>query len=439
MSVNGNATYTPLKQLVSESDSDDDNKNNDFRENDSFNNMELNSGLQSSKNNFSMSDMDDLNTNRNTLESTIDNVSFLQSDMSNKMSFPRRCAFIASVVCCVFTVIIFVWGFPCSEVGSCGNSVWQEETSWEIPYLEMELSGSIQVVDGLVKRNKNLIFIYRGNHMRHQEKNSNNDVNGVVQVVGLSGKVGWFTRITKIPTEIDCKLLDVNRDGQRDCIVSGTEGLLEALDPLSGTNLWFIHRLFKINDIVAIDFPTLFKDVDKDNVNELLSVATLYPSSYHNALVIISGAKGNVIGEPLILHECATVKIIPEQNNINVTYLCQNGTSEAVRVITNQLWYKTPRPEKKLGKPVTPLSITRRLTMSNKKNLGNTRQAFSNGPGKLIVENSGDCPNSCRVSLKLILERNGTNVVSWEYSANHVYAMRPSAFAFNIRGFVIKL
>lgn len=444
MSVNGNGgTYAPLKQLLSDSESEDDNKHIDLKEVDSCNNMEINSGLHSSKNNYSMSDIDDLNTNMNTMESTMDNVSFLQSDVSNKMSFSRRCAFITSILICVFTIVIFLWGIPCSDVGSCSSNEWQDRTtSWELPYEEIELSGSVQIVNGAIPHNKNLIFIYRGNHMRQQEKNDNDNVNGVLLIVGNSGKVGWYKRENRIPTDINCKLIDVNKDGQKDCIMSGTEGLLAALNPLSGTYFWDIHKHGNIlSNIIAVDFPVVMRDVDKDKVNDLLTVATIYPSNYHNSLIIFSGATGNLIGEPLVLDECVVVKIIPESENMNVTYICKNGTSEAVRVITYPLWYITPRPEKKLGKPVAPLSVTKRITMTNKKNIGNIRQVFTNGPGKLVVENAGECPNSCRVTLKLILERNGTNFVSWEYSANHVYAMRPSSFAFanSIRGFVIKL
>lgn len=441
MSANGNGgNYAPLKQILSDSESEDDHKleNAHIKATDSCNNLDFNSGLQSSKN-YSISDMDDFNTNANTVESTMDNVSFLQSDISNKMSFPRRCAFIASILMCIFTVVIFLWGIPCSDVGSCPNE-WQDKTtSWELPYNEMELSGAVQVVDGAIPNTKNLIFIYRGNHMRQEAKGSNDNVNGVVLIVGNSGKVGWFTRESRIPTEINCHLLDVNRDKQKDCIVAGTDGLLAALDSISGTYYWHVHKQGKVFNMAFIDFPVLVKDMNDDKVSDLLTVATLYPSTNHNTLILISGATGNIMAEPIALDDCFSVKLLSESDTI--TYICKNAATEAVRLITYSQLKKMLKKEQSSPKNQPPPTSQKRVNISMKRNIGNTRETFVNGPGKLKVENSGECPNSCRVYLKLMLERNGTTNVSWEYTANNVYAMRPNSFAFanSIRGFVLKL
>ncbi|KAL0841027.1 hypothetical protein ABMA28_014795 [Loxostege sticticalis] len=443
MSANGNGgNYAPLKQILSDSESEDDKLDNaaHIKATDSCNNLDFNSGLQSSKN-YSLSDMDEFNTNMNTVESTMDNVSFLQSDVSTKMSFPRRCAFITSIVACLLTVVIFLWGIPCSEVGSCAAEWHDKTTSWELPYDEIELSGAVQVVEGAIPNTKNLIFIYRGNHMKDEKASYQHDnVNGVLLIVGNSGKVGWYTRDNRIPTEINCHLIDVNRDNQKDCIVSGSEGLLAALNPLSGTYYWNIHKHGQVLNIAAIDFPILMKDMDKDKVNDLLTVATVLPNTNHNSLLIISGATGNIIGEPMSINDCLSVKLLTESDTI--TYICKNGTTEAVRVISYpNLYRKLLKLDKSTNYTASTASVTKRVNLSLKKNIGNTREIFTNGPGKLIVENSGECPNSCRVNLKLILERNGTTNASWEYAAGHVYAMRPSSFAFanSIRGFVLKL
>ncbi|KAM3964399.1 LOW QUALITY PROTEIN: protein FAM234B [Aphomia sociella] len=445
MSANGNGgNYAPLKQILSDSESEDDHKLENevhIKATDSCNNLDFNSGLHSSKN-YSLSDMDEFNTNVNTVESTMDNVSFLQSDVSNKMSFPRRCAFITSILVCIFTVVIFLWGIPCSEVGGCRNNEWQDKTtSWELPYDDIELSGSVQVVEGAIPNTKNLIFIYRGNHMK-QENNNNDNVNGVLLIVGNSGKIGWYTRESRIPTQIKCHLIDVNRDNVKDCIVSGSEGLLAALNPISGTYYWYIHKHGKVfSNIATLDFPILVRDMDRDKVSDLLTVATIYPNTNHNSLLMISGATGNIIGEPIIIDDCLSVKLIRESETIqNLPFICKNSTTEAVRTMTLRTI------NRKLFKSDQSVNYTSTSTNTKKinlslKNIGNTRDLFTNGPGKLIVENSGECPYSCRVSLKLLLERNGTTNICWEYSANHVYAMKPSSFSFSnsIRGFVLKL
>lgn len=445
MSTNGNGgNYAPLKQMLSDSESEEDQKLENalnIKATDSCNNLEYNSGLQSSKN-YSMSDMDEFNTNVNTMESTMDNVSFLQSDMSYKMSFPRRCAFITSILMCVFTVVIFLWGIPCSEAGSCASAEWQDKTtSWELPYDEIELSGAVQVVEGALPNTKNLIFIYRGNHMKQDDKNMNDNVNGVILIVGNSGKVGWYTRETRIPTEINCHIIDVNRDNKNDCIVSGTDGFLAALNPLSGTYYWNFHKPKKFfSNVIAIDFPIVIKDLDKDKVNDLLTVATVSPSTNHNTLVIISGATGGIIGEPTIIDVCLTAKLFLEANTIG--YVCKNSRTEAIRHIKyEELNKKLMKSDQTVNQVHPATSNSKRVNLSMKKIVGNTREVHSRGPGKLIIENSGECPKSCKVNITLLLDRNGTTNVSWQYIASHVYAMRPSSFAFanSINGFVIKL
>ncbi|VVD04493.1 unnamed protein product [Leptidea sinapis] len=440
MSVNDNSgNYAPLKQIITDSDSDEDHNNAVIKASESCNNLEYNSGLQSSKN-YSLSDMDQYNTN-----GTMDSVSFLHSDdvdASKKMSFSRRCSFIASIFLCIFTVVVFLWGIPCSEGTSCANTYSQDKTtSWELPYEEIELSGAIQVVDGAIPNTKNLIFIYRGNHMMNT-KNSNDNVNGVLLIVGNSGKVGWYTRETRIPTDINCHLLDVNRDMQDDCIVTGTEGLFAALKPLSGTYYWYIHKQGKVfSNIASIDFPIVVKDMDQDKVKDLLTVVTVYPNTKHNSLLLISGATGNIIGDPMGVDNCFSVKLLSETDAI--TYLCKNGTTQAVRQITyEELYKKLLSLDHTLNDTSATISIiSKKIKLSLKKNIGNTKQIFTNGPGRLRVENYGECPSTCRVSLKLLLDRNGKTNVTWEYSANHVFAMRPSSFAFanSIRGFVLKL
>ncbi|CAB3223860.1 unnamed protein product [Arctia plantaginis] len=435
MSANGNGgDYAPLKQILSDSESEDEHKveNAHIKGADSCNNLDFNSGLQSSKN-YSISDMDEFNTNVNTVESTMDNVSFLQSDMSNKMSFSRRCAFIVSILVCVFTVVIFLWGIPCSEIGSCTSEFFDRTMSWEHPYSEMELSGTVQVVDGAIPNIKNLIFIYRGNHMRQQTERSYDNINGVILIVGNTGKVGWFTKESRIPTDINCHLIDVNRDKQKDCIVSGTDGLLAALDSVSGTYYWHIHKQGKVFNIALIDFPVLIKDMNDDKVSELLSVATVYPSTNHNTLIIVSGATGNIMAEPIPIEDCTSVEQLSVSDTI--TYICRNDITKAVRSISYSVLkklLKREQPIPRIQSPPTP----KKLNISMKKNAERTRETFVNGRGKLEVVNVGECPKTCRVYLTLMLEKNGTTNVTWEYTGYNIYAMRPSSFAFanSIRG-----
>lgn len=449
---NNGGIYAPLKQIISDSESEDDSNKHEMhnhcrdRLSENCKNININNGLQSIKsNNFSMSDIDDQNTYLNTLETTMDNVSFLQIDDGNKMSFARKCLFIASILLCIFTVVFFLWVLPCSESGVCAANVWHDKTtSWEIPYDDIELKGPISVVDGAVSDGKNLIFLYRGNTMQSDKsrKDNNSNKNGILLIVGSSGKIGWFTRESRLPTDIDCKLLDVDNDGRYDCVVVGTEGMLATLNPISGTFYWYFHQHGGVNNIIgSVDFPLLLMDINSDGVNDLLTTCSISPSSYHNKLVIISGAKGSVIGKPLTMSNCTSIRKLAIDKTHMISFICKNVTtsSESLNVIAFSELYKKIMEK--------PLSITWKRWNPMKQHKStipkqtDMRKFYETEHGKLMIENRGACPDNCKINVQLLVQRNNTNSVSWEYTANHVYGMTPNTFSFanSIHGFVLKL
>ena len=54
---------------------------------------------------------------------------------------------------------------------------------------------------------------------------------------GTDGYVMWKTKMQSGVTDINCEDIDVNRDGQKDCIVSGKHGTFSAVNSKTGKYL----------------------------------------------------------------------------------------------------------------------------------------------------------------------------------------------------------
>ena len=54
---------------------------------------------------------------------------------------------------------------------------------------------------------------------------------------GTDGYVMWKAKMQSGVTDINCEYVDVNRDGQKDCIVSGKHGTLSAVNSKTGKYL----------------------------------------------------------------------------------------------------------------------------------------------------------------------------------------------------------
>ncbi len=57
----------------------------------------------------------------------------------------------------------------------------------------------------------------------------------MIALRGTDGYELWHVRTRASISEITCDLLDVNKDGHKDCIVSGKHGTLVAINIKTGT------------------------------------------------------------------------------------------------------------------------------------------------------------------------------------------------------------
>lgn len=155
------------------------------------------------------------------------------------MSARRRCLFVASIVLCVLTVIVFVWVVPCSDDaggGTCPARAERPRTqNWMRHYEGLELKGAINVVRGVRGRSNNLVFMYRGERlMRGDRREAPKQRNGIIALVGSTGAVSWYDEMANEPSVIDCSLIDADRNGVNDCLVLDEFGELGCIDPVSG-------------------------------------------------------------------------------------------------------------------------------------------------------------------------------------------------------------
>ncbi len=56
----------------------------------------------------------------------------------------------------------------------------------------------------------------------------------VIALRGTDGFVLWKAKLQSGVTDINCEDIDVNKDGQKDCIVSGKHGTFVAINSKSG-------------------------------------------------------------------------------------------------------------------------------------------------------------------------------------------------------------
>lgn len=451
--------YTPLPQNITDSESEEELHNslsvkNQIQPLEHFQRKEKTMKNGISFQHFPPSEeADDQNGYVLGMDCNTESVSILQDDkFPEHMSILRKFFFILSIFVCFLTVVIFLWILPCSELGQCAasNKIKVKKSSWENPYHDIELKGGINVVDGAPGREKNLVLLFRGDVINpvHSEDVRSSSDNGIILIVGNSGKVGWFIPQPRLPTDVDCTLIDVDRDGIKDCIVVGEEGLFATFNPITGTIIWYLHNHDDSNKLFdAVDFPIILMDIDGDGINDMLSSCTPYENNNHNALILVSGYRGSVIGTPLIISECMSINKLQIDKDRIISFTCKNNTSmsESLKVMTLAEIFKSITNKPFLPKWDDWTVAKQHQIFGQRKETENQRNIYSVEGRKLIVENQGRCPKNCKVMVQLIDERSGKENISWEYNAARVYGMVPATLIFDnnssknrIAGFVLK-
>ncbi|XP_058122218.1 uncharacterized protein LOC131281944 [Anopheles ziemanni] len=369
----------------------------------------------------------------------------------HKMSLPRKCCFVASLAVCFLALIVFLWVIPCSDDLSCPARGERVKTqNWIRNYEKIELKGVINVVEGVHGKSKNLVFMYRGDKLFPEFDDSYRRRNGIISLVGSSGKVAWYDQMINEPKSIDCTLLDADRSGAPDCLVLDEYGQLECIDPLSGEWLWhaegYNRRSSSGRQNDMLDFPLLIPDVDGDGVYDLLFV-TSSSETKHNRLVMISGRKGLTIGDSYAVKECLYVHKLMLDEELNVKFNCVREKSE------QQKAKSLPELYKLIHRKALDMRVVRRMPtilpqhkfFGQRRNTEKQRTLTNVGGKQLMVENRGKCPENCSTSV--LLTEEATGELLWNVSGRQLYGMQPVRLTFSnfgsdnrstMYGFVIK-
>lgn len=400
-----------------------------------------------------------------------DNVAILGGSDSDKdiqnaepMSPARRCCFIASLLLCVLTVIIFVWVIPCSEDGSCPAPVDRVKThNWYNNYSKIELKGGVNVVSGLRSWENNLIFLYRGDAFFPEFRPDNSKRNGIISLIGSSGAVAWFDEMTDEPVAIDCNLLDVDRNGRPDCLVIDEYGELGSINPVSGQWHWrFKER--SVHKVDAFDFPVILPDLDNDGVMDILLVTSValeqrtkhymrkgdvankngHILEQRNFLRILSGHTGQPIGDGFKVIECDTLRKLQLENAQTVTFNCIRNNTESQRSKTLAELFSLITNKSLLGQKLVPASkISQHRYFGQRRNIDSQSNIYSLSGRELVVINRGKCPENCSVTIILSENRKGKVETIRNFTTSGTYGMVPAQWHFrntkpNMSGFVMK-
>ncbi|XP_011294495.2 uncharacterized protein LOC101898035 [Musca domestica] len=398
-----------------------------------------------------------------------DNVAILGGNDCTKdiplepMSPARRCCFIASLLLCVLTVIVFVWVIPCSEDGSCPAPIDRVKThNWLNNYTKIELKAGVNIVTGVRSWENNLIFLYRGDAFFPEFRLDNSKRNGIISLIGSSGAVAWYDEMEDEPVAIDCTLLDVDKNGRTDCLIVDEYGELGAINPVSGQWHWRCKERSP-QKVDALDFPIILPDLDRDGVFDILmvtSAATDRQSNKHSArkgdatnrsevsqrnfLRILSGRNGQPIGEGFKVIECDIVRKLQLENGQTVSFNCIHNKTEAQRSKTLAELFSLITNKSLIGQKLVPASkISQHRHYGQRKDIDSQRNIYSLNGRELIVENRGKCPEDCNVTFILSENRNGKAYTVRNFTSSGMYGMVPAQWHFkntkpNMSGFVMK-
>lgn len=385
-----------------------------------------------------------------------DNVAILNRasyklNSTKPMSSLRKFCFVASILVCILTVVLFLWVIPCSDDSTCPAKSERIRTqNWMRNYERIELKGGINVVDGIHGRSKNLLFMYRGDKLwSEMEAVTNPKPNGIISLIGSSGTVGWFDEIANEPSIIDCTLLDANHNGSPDCLILDEYGELSCIDPVKGLYIWHIaDRTVNRNELLS--FPLILPDLNRDGVNELLVTSTNTAQKLYNTLNIVSGANGQALGTRYTMTECSYIHKFQLDTKYKVSFNCINNDTE-IQIIKplDDLYRLITNKSVNLGLEVPYPAINQHKFYGQRKDTIIQRNIYSVSGKQLIVENNGKCPESCNVTVQLIEQKNGKEHVIRNFSGSRMYGMVPALLSFNstgtsntkasVHGFVIKL
>lgn len=177
-----------------------------------------------------------------------------------------------------------------------------------IRLVDMDGDGRLDVLLGLTPYPERVFSDDNSSHSEEEfmkvcKKNGYRCGGELVALRGYDGKQLWRLSTKSSIVYIHCDQLDVDQDGQFDCLVSGYHATLYAIDPRKGIVLWSAkgeHLFNQWNIYQALVVP----DVNEDNVDDVLVLHGGYPhykqvsdpEKEKGCFLLFSGATGKSLG-----------------------------------------------------------------------------------------------------------------------------------------------
>ena len=185
-----------------------------------------------------------------------------------------------------------------------------------------------------------------------------------VRVLALDGKTGqkfWQKEVNFPAFAIRCEL-DVNGDGEKDCLVTGRGGGFVAIDRKDGSLLWSVDPSI-VFPPYNFYFPLIVDDLNNDGVDDIINMhggdVSYNPNEHDRSpayLVVISGKTGQSLIPPILTpdgHESYMSPVLFKLNGKDDLILFGSGGE----TVAGSLWAISLMSLKKkvfIGKAYTP-------------------------------------------------------------------------------------
>lgn len=348
------------------------------------------------------------------------------------MSHSRKLCFIISIVLLLGFVMIFLFVLPCPDEDSCSNPFGRSGLHWIKDYDKFEMKGPVNVIKNSGKDGgTNLIFMYKGDKFIEAMNRPNSKSNGLISIVSKTGEISWQAKMHVEPRYVNCSIIDVDRDGQSDCLVVDTFGQLSALKSSNGKWIWETKEANsgRIPEIYEdlFNFPLLLPDLDDDSVNELLHVFSSSTNT-QNSFSLLSGRSGKLIGHSIPVTECIFIYQLQLVEWYTVRYTCINTTSSYTKSIgLNDLYLALTGSSINFTRLNSSNSLPQYKYTHGFRSQSNTTLRNFN----LVIENVGTCPDNCNSSITLIdTAQTGHERATYNFSGRNMYTHYPEKLHF---------
>lgn len=99
--------------------------------------------------------------------------------------------------------------------------------------------------------------------------------------------------------------------------------------------MWHLHSHHDNRSAVDLEFPIVLPDLDGDGILELLTACSFNDTtdshatvSDRNNFIVISGKKGEIIGQAVHFPTCARIQALSLDEKWNIVYMCQKADKD---------------------------------------------------------------------------------------------------------------